>query len=375
MILFVSHDAHRTGAPMVFLHLLRWLKNNTDLEFEILLKSGGELAPEFEAIAPVHIIQETIPQKISRKLKLCKNFSSNLPFAVRSKKYDLIYSNTITNGELVACLKKNATKVITHVHEMDSWIEKSGEDNWNEVVNQTTRFIAVSEPVRECLIRRGVKKDSIKLLPECASAPSLPALTDRKSIREALGISDGAFVIGGGGAEMWRKGRDLFVQLAASIIRAKRSRDFHFIWLGSHIDEEATMWLKHDSQITGCANFVHWVGSVKNPEAYFSAMDAFAMISREDPMPLVALEAGMMGLPVVCFDHAGGTADWVKDKGGYTVPYLDVTAMAEKILLLSNDQGLLRVKGKYARTITKSHYNVDTVGKNFAEYLFQELET
>ena len=370
-VLFISHDATRTGAPIVLIHLLRWLKNNTDIKFEILLKRGGELIPEFESINPTHIMyKENIKRKLLRKLNLNDELSL-IPLALIGKQYDLIYSNTITNGNLVSRLKEKAKKIITHVHEMDSWIERSGKDNWNEVVSQTTQFLAVSEPVRDCLIRRGIKKDKIELLPECVSVPATPSLTDRESIREALGISKSAFVVGGGGAEVWRKGCDVFVQLAAATIYRQRSRDFHFIWLGSHPDKESSMWLKHDSKLLGCEECIHCVGSVKNPEVYYSAMDTFVMTSREDPLPLVAIEAGMMGLPIICFNSAGGTADWVREEAGYTVSYLDIAAMAEKIILLSSDQNMLRKKGSNARIITQSRFTIDIVGKKFAEYLYQ----
>jgi hypothetical protein len=42
-ILFISHNTGRNGAPIVLLHLLRWLKENTDLPIRILCKSPGPL--------------------------------------------------------------------------------------------------------------------------------------------------------------------------------------------------------------------------------------------------------------------------------------------------------------------------------------------
>ncbi len=50
-VLFISHDASRTGAPIVLLNLLKWFKTNTDIPFQILLKKGGVLEPDFKAIA------------------------------------------------------------------------------------------------------------------------------------------------------------------------------------------------------------------------------------------------------------------------------------------------------------------------------------
>ena len=46
-VLFVSHDASRTGAPILLLNFLKWLKENTEISFITLLKQGGVLEPEF----------------------------------------------------------------------------------------------------------------------------------------------------------------------------------------------------------------------------------------------------------------------------------------------------------------------------------------
>jgi hypothetical protein len=66
--------------------------------------------------------------------------------------------------------------------------------------------------------------------------------------------------------------------------------------------------------------------------AVFSAADAFALTSREDPFPTVVLEALSAGLPVVAFDRSGGIPDMLRETGqGDVVPYGDLTAMAATI--------------------------------------------
>ncbi|WP_096896367.1 hypothetical protein [Candidatus Scalindua japonica] len=54
-ILFISHDASRTGAPIILLNFLRWFQDNTNIPFRIILREDGELKPEFQALAPVNI--------------------------------------------------------------------------------------------------------------------------------------------------------------------------------------------------------------------------------------------------------------------------------------------------------------------------------
>src|SRR6185295_19776773 len=109
------------------------------------------------------------------------------------------------------------------------------------------------------------------------------------SIRKRLNIPVEAFVVGGSGYETWRKGKDLFVQLATLLRRRNPSRPFWFVWVGSEGDEEERRQLKHDIERAGIADCFCWTGEVSNPLDYFASFDAFALVSREDPFPLVCL--------------------------------------------------------------------------------------
>ena len=48
---------------------------------------------------------------------------------------------------------------------------------------------------------------------------------------------------------------------------------------------------------------------IPRPFDHYGAFDILAMVSREDPFPLVNLECAALGVPVVCFDAAGGSGD------------------------------------------------------------------
>ena len=107
-ILFVSHDASRTGAPIALLTFLKWLRANTDYRFEVLLGSGGALEPAFEALAPttnadiaagrflgrLSASLPQVPPKVWREKRLRS-------LARRLSTVDLVYSNTLQNGALL----------------------------------------------------------------------------------------------------------------------------------------------------------------------------------------------------------------------------------------------------------------------------------
>jgi glycosyltransferase involved in cell wall biosynthesis len=79
------------------------------------------------------------------------------------------------------------------------------------------------------------------------------------------------------------------------------------------------------------------VGVQDDITPYFAAADIFALTSREDPFPLVSMEAMSFGLPVVAFEGAGGAPELIGDQAGVVVPHLDLAAMAEAVTKLAND--------------------------------------
>jgi len=77
-------------------------------------------------------------------------------------------------------------------------------------------------------------------------------------------------------------------------------------------------------------------------------MDIFALTSREDPFPLVMLEAAAIKLPMVCFAQSGGGPEFAEIGGGLVVPYLDVPAFAGCLAELAGDVARRRAIGASA---------------------------
>ena len=71
------------------------------------------------------------------------------------------------------------------------------------------------------------------------------------------------------------------------------------------------------------------------------------MISREDPFPLVCIEVGMLGKPIITFDQATGTSEIIKDKGGTIVPYLDIPELTNAIVSYIEDEKKLKAHGSF----------------------------
>jgi glycosyltransferase involved in cell wall biosynthesis len=110
---------------------------------------------------------------------------------------------------------------------------------------------------------------------------------------------------------------------------------------------------------------------VPEPREYFLAGDLFLLTSREDPFPLVALEAADCGLPVLCFDGAGAMPGFVQGDAGYVIAFEDVQAMAEKVVFLGDHSEERLRMGGVAQQRVKERHDVSIAGQRILETINQ----
>lgn len=362
-ILFICHDGGRTGAPLLLLQLVSWIRLNTSFAFEILLLKDGPLRHDFQALAPVHLFpadnnKRGFLSRFSRKLGYRPSRAKRQIISMLvSRNFDLIYANTIVTGHTLEALAPLKCPAITHVHELDYWIEQGGPENLQKIKLYSQSFIAASRAVESNLVNKyGIPAKLIDVVHSFINVSNIDA--NRPSIRTSLGVPAEAFLVIGSGYETWRKGKDLFVQLAAQLGPEVAGNPVHFLWVGGWESDVECHRIKHDVRLLGLQQRVHLIGGVTNPIDYFAASDVFVMVSREDPFPLVCLEAAAVGKPVLCFADAGGMPEFVEDDAGFVVPYLDINAMAEKLIILAKDSELKEALGAAACRKVTDNYDI-----------------
>jgi glycosyltransferase involved in cell wall biosynthesis len=181
--------------------------------------------------------------------------------------------------------------------------------------------------------------------------PDRPDRTDREAARGRLGLDPTAVVVAAVGSGAWRKGIDLFVAAAARVHGSVGDRA-RFVWVGS-VDREDEV--RHDMASLGVQDVVDLVGPTDDPALWFDAMDVLVLTSREDPFPLVVLEAGLAEVPVVSFDN-GGAVEVLEPDAGVVVPYLDVEALADEVIALVEDPDRrARLGAALARRVRRDH--------------------
>ena len=349
----------------MLLHFLRWLAAHTKLQFEIVLGADGVLRPDFERIAPVHVLQPW-QDEISAVSLMARGRRRLTLWRVAAREWDVVYSNTITNGGILNALGSRTPPAICHVHELDTTIALYGESNLEKVRRHTRRYVACSHVVKNNLVENyGLDERAIdvvhEFIPMPADAPDADVESRRRVCAE-IGVAPDSLIVGGAGTTDWRKGSDLFVQLARFVRQQRPDLPVHFLWVGGDgPGSERFAQLQHDVRALGLASTVHFIGQRSNPLDYFRAFDVFALTSREDPFPLVCLEVASLGRPIVCFDGAGGEKEFVEDDCGFVVPYLAIDVMADRLVRLLESDDRRRLFGRQAAAKVRIRHDLAVV--------------
>lgn len=379
-VLFVSHDASRTGAPIVFLHILRWLKDHANIEITILLKYGGELSAEFQAIAPTYHYNYSFPQnilergfkKIRNKLVSAKE-NKKIPAEIINNTFDLVYLNTVASLDLAPLLKGHfKCPVIVHIHENEFTIQCYYPDSLSDINKKAIdHFIAVSNSTQDSLLKNSqIPNDKVSLIYECIDIDKVrkPNANKKPGIRQELSLEK-EFIVGGSGLTSWRKGVDLFVQLGVLLNQIRPENNIKLLWIGA-VSRDFKQQFLYESKRLGVHNKVIFAGSKTNPEDYFQLFDVFSLTSREDPFPLVVLEAAAQAKPIICFDNAGGIPELIIDGGGVIIPYGDVDAMARSILKLYDNPVITKELGAEAEKMVQQ-FDRQVIGRQVMEVINQ----
>jgi glycosyltransferase involved in cell wall biosynthesis len=362
-ILFVSHSATRNGATILLLHLLRWFRDHTDFQLEILVNDDGELLSEFRAIgrtivwrSPLSFLNGHLRNTWKDQLE-----SHFLHWRMLGRSYDLIYFNTAAVASQLPILAVRGRSVLWHIHELEYALHSTiGAEQIRSLFPLATRFVVASHCVGDTLAKVfGVPRDKMDVVHEFIPLPVVSAedaQSRRRTIRRKLGWPDDAFVVGGCGGLGWRKGTDLFLQIAEAVVKSDSRDQFRFLWVGGGEVSDESLRFEHDVHCLGIRRHCRRVPTTANVTDYYYAMDVFGLTSREDPFPLVMLEASACHLPIVCFAQSGGGPEFVAEDAGLIAPYLNVSMFAKHLMALRDEPDARRQFGACAaEKVRKCH--------------------
>lgn len=342
-IIFLSHEASMTGAPAVLISLIKWIKENTSINYKTVLGTGGPLISEFKKLGDTFVCDES-HTNFDRELK---QFCGN--------KVQCIFANTVASGEYIGNLDFLGAKTVAYIHEMKNVLNLYTSQLQN-LEDREAKFISCSPRVTTDLS-------------EMISSQPKEIKPFIQPIREDIVVKDSSnkeFIVYGCGTVEQRKGFDFFCE-CAKIVQNQGYSKIKFKWIGGNNGDIDPY---EEIKSNGVKGNVEYLGVKNYPRELFIEGSIFFLPSREDPFPLVCLEAADCSLPIICFDEkAGGMHTFVKDNIGFVIPYADIKMAADKIIYFYNNPIVRKKFGQNAkRCVTKNHYSTSAAVEIF-DYL------
>lgn len=229
--------------------------------------------------------------------------------------------------------------------------------------------IQVSRAGLERYVRIGaVPRHKIRFIPNGVDTNRFrPDPEARGRLREELKLGD-AFIWLAVGRFEEAKDYPNMLQAFAEVLHVRE--DVVLLIAGQGSQREKAQCL---AEKLGIGSKVLFLGVRKDIPDLMNAADAYVMSSAWEGMPIVLLEAGAVGLPIVATDVGGNREVVVDGKSGFLVPPKDPDALARAMLrLMDLSPEERRSMGEYGRTHIEESYSLERVVDQW-ETLYREL--
>lgn len=400
-ILFISNDGSRTGAPWILLNLIRWLKSHHDLKMAAVLMRNGSLRTEFEQELTTYTWIPTDlnqPERIHKRLvnTLLQRGRTDpgkwLAQIIEKEKPDVIYLSTLVLGRYLGSVRQDAhPRIVSHVHELlPSLLQLSGEAMVQRQLDLSHKVISCADCVQNGLIKNfHLPQDRCIILPEfIITRPDKKShdsqqndCANNQDPQEKLGWQKlniaqerGLPVFGIGGNPISRKGFDLIPLFLKACRQRFGDEGFLFVWIGCGEGSSPHASLSWDLELMGLSDQIVLFPSVAMASfrRLLSRLQVLTLLSREDPFPLVALEAGLLEIPTVCFKGSGAIAEMADEGACIAVDYLNLEEFAAAVQRLWAQPEEARRIGRRCRLKVLEELSLEQVAPRVAQVLLQD---
>lgn len=362
-ILVVAHEASRTGAPILAYNIAKRLAEKYNVV--TLLLSGGDIVSAFADVS--HAVLGPLRRDDWHPVE-ADHLVRHLLSAYR---LSYAIANSIDTRIMMRPLSCAFVPVVALVHEFASYLP---EGEMGRELGWATQSVFSAGRVLDSARADYPNIDNyrVEILPQ--GPPELPPAqtkqqaTAQRSLQGAMrpaGCED-AFVVLGCGTIYPRKGVDLFMAAASAVASQNPARRIRFVWIGQvlppELDKGYFPTLLKQIERSGITDRVTILEEVADLEPAYRLADAFFLSSRLDPLPNVAIDSALRGLPVVCFENCSGISDILSTDitaRSSVVPHLDTEAAARLILTLADDEPLRQQIGAAARRLAEANFNME----------------
>ncbi|MBV4461730.1 glycosyltransferase [Pseudomonas sp. SWRI79] len=363
-VLLVSHEASRTGAPILSLNIAQQLTERFNVV--ALLLGPGSLTDAFVDAGAI----------VAGPLDRNNPVGTSWAVAEFLDKYriDFAIVNSLESNLALKPLADRYIPSVSLIHEFAVYTRpRSAIQNALLWASQTVfssdvtldSAVQVLPQLNDCSIPVLAQGKSI-VPAEARDEAQVDAerLRLQHAIRPQDQDADTIIILGAGRVQV-RKGVDIFIECATRVINSPIGHKCRFVWIGDNYNPETdiaySVYLYDQIQRSGIAEQFTIISETAQIEEVYAMSDMLLLSSRLDPLPNVAIDAMVRGLPVLCFDRTTGIADILKRNDLETdciAPYLDTGSMADKIIRLASSDSARANVGAQVKAIAAREFNM-----------------
>ncbi len=281
---------------------------------------------------------------------------------LRGRRIDAVV--TVSAGDKMfwgrLCARQVGVPVILSAIHSTGWPDGIGRLN-RLMTPITDSFVAVAKSHGQFLARNlGVDATRVAVIPNGVDTDRFAPLSDARSIREELGISHTAPVLGIVAALRPEKNHRLFLEVAKHV--AHEVPDARFVVVG---DGPCRADLESRALDLGVAGKTLFLGSRPDVSRILNAIDVFALTSHIEANPLSILEAMSAGRPVVATDVGSIHEAVVPGKTGYLTPAGDVAEFSHCAVALLQDSLRRAEMGRAARDWVIERWSIEAMVEGY----------
>ncbi len=364
----LTHDLHPYGAQRVARSLTRNWVGTHGRHVEVIACGGGALSADIRRIAP-------LTQLGAHWRESARRIETVLP-VLHAAGVRAAVTNTVIAGCFVPVFQRAGIPSIALIHEMPTLIREEGLGEHLRLAHQHAAMVIYPHESVQSAIRAAFPDlpnwHRVRVMAQGLEAAN-PFRNDRHDVRHdvrrQLEIGPDRPLVLAIGTGDRRKGIDLFLDAALAIERTVPPDAAPcLLWIGPLNDRDLSDWQsRHDGRALQSIRCLRWLDYQAETMLFHAAADLFALSSREDPFPYVALESLNAGVPLLAFAGSGGGSDLAGQGGGRTVMTRTGEALAEAMLDYIANPAQREQDGRRGMATVDSRYRFDT----YADQLLQ----
>jgi glycosyltransferase involved in cell wall biosynthesis len=215
------------------------------------------------------------------------------------------------------------------------------------IIKKADGFRVVSRRIKESLIRLGISKDKITVVPIYVEIKS-PAEGEARSGRQKLKVKsqshNNKFIFLTVGRLVPVKNIELQIKAMAEILKKYPNTELWIVGDGS--EKEKLQTTNYKLQTTKNIRFWGWQD---NLEKFYCRADVFLLTSNYEGWPQVVVQAAFFSLPIIITNFSSAGEFIINNKNGIILPLNDLFSLKRAMVKLIENKKLRARLGKNAK--------------------------